>query len=337
MDLTRNKTMLEEGETSDNNLDPISDSQSPHSCACCNFRKLYPRLSHNKCSLHRDCTGIDKWEPYNCTSCKHELFLLTNKSSIDKRRSKLHFDRMLTETQLELNKFNKYWEFHKQARAFFTEFSPFPMWEQNTKREQLIMDIPLSQQSLSSQEDDLVSERSDKEIQSNSQSSDNSFDHRTKEQYNNYNCSRSQCSNTMASAQCNDPIHNDNLDFGDFLPRVTRKRNSLGIFTTQNLQEIDYTVHIEHTPITRYRPDPITGEPYFIFDSRIHLRVGETRINLVLPNISNNHLMIKSLDIKFTSDNATFLITELTGRKSHSRISEFWLKKLRSNPPINLG
>merc|ERR1712008_171050 len=125
-------------------------------------------------------------------------------------------------------------------------------------------DIPLSHQSLSSQEDNLVSERSDREIQSNSQSSDNSFDHRTKEQYNNYKCSRSQCSNTMASAQCNDPIHNDNLDFDEFLPRVTRKRNSLGFFTTQNLQEIDYTVHIEHTvhtvhiehtPITRYRPD----------------------------------------------------------------------------------
>ena len=141
----------------------------------------------------------------------------------------------------------------------------------------------------------------------------------------------------MASAQCNDPIHNARLDFEAFLPRGPRNKNSLGVLNTSILQEIDYTEHIEHTPITRYRPDPITGEPYFIFDSRIHLRVGETRINLVLPKISNNRLMIKSLEVKFTSDNASFLIRELPGRKSHSRISEFWLERLRSNPPINLG
>ena len=168
MDLTKNTVMIEEGDTSDNNLDPIRDLQSPDSCACCNYRERYPRLSHTKCSLHRDCTGPDKWTPYNCTACKQELALMTKKSSINKRRSKLHFDRMLTETQLELNKSNKYWEFHKQARDFFTEFSPFPMWEQNTKVEQLIMDIPLSHQSLSSQEDDLVSERSDRATQSDS-------------------------------------------------------------------------------------------------------------------------------------------------------------------------
>ena len=183
---------------------------------------------------------------------------MTKKSSIDKRRSKLHFDRMLTETQLELNKSNKYWEFHKQAREFFTEFSPFPMWEQNMKGEQIIMDIPQSHQSLSSQEDDLVSERSDRATQSDSQISNNSFDHRPTIQHNNYNCSRSHCSNTMASAQCNDPIHNARLDFETFLPRGPRNKNSLGVLNTSILQEIDYNEHIEHTPITRYRPDPIT-------------------------------------------------------------------------------
>ena len=99
------------------------------------------------------------------------------------------------------------------------------------------------------------------------------------------------------------------------------------------LQEIDYTEHVEYTTITRYRPDPITGEPYFIFDSRIHLRIGAKRINLVLPNTSNNYLLIKSLEVTFTSDNASFLIKDISGRKNHQRISEFWRERLRSSPP----
>ena len=140
----------------------------------------------------------------------------------------------------------------------------------------------------------------------------------------------------MASAQCNDPIHNTGSDFSSFLPRGPRNKKLLGARNISILPEIDYTKNVEYTPITRYRSDPITGEPYFIFDSRIHLRVGATRVNLVLPNISNNHLMIKSLEVTFTSDNASFQIRELPGHKNHHRIAKFWLETLRSNPPINL-
>ena len=335
MDLTRQIDIIEESNPSENSLKSIRDSQSPESCVCCKYRERYPRLSHIKCSLHRDCTGPDKWTPNKCTACKQELRLMSNKSSINKRRSKLHFDRMLTETQLELNKSDRHWEFHKQAREFFNKFSPFPMWQQNMD-DKSITDIPQTLQSQSSPRDDRESERA---TQSDSQSSNNSFDYSYVEpiiQNDNYNCSTTHCSNTMASAQCNDPIHNVGLNFSTFFTRGPRNKKPLRHLNTSILPEIDYTKNVEYTPITRYRSDPITGEPYFIFDSRIHLRVGATRINLVLPNISNDHLMIKSLEVTFTSDNASFQIRELPGRKNHHRITEFWLETLRSNPPINL-
>ena len=193
MDLTKHIDIVDEENPSEDSLEPIRDLQSPESCICCKYRETYPRLSHTKCSLHRDCTGPDKWTPNKCTACKQELTLMSKKSSINKRRSKLHFDRMLTETQLELNKSDRHWEFHKQAREFFNEFSPFPMWQENMDGTCPIIDIPQIHQSQGSSEDDRESERG---TQSDSQRTNNSFDYSYAEpttQYNNNNCSRAHC------------------------------------------------------------------------------------------------------------------------------------------------
>ena len=102
------------------------------------------------------------------------------------------------------------------------------MWQQNMDGEHPITDIPQTHQSQSSPGDDRESERA---TQSDSQSSNNSFDYSYVEptiQNNNYNCSRTHCSNTMASAQCNDPIHNARLDFSSIFTRGPRNKKSLG-------------------------------------------------------------------------------------------------------------
>jgi len=89
-------------------------------CRRCVWRASNPRLGHTLCSHHRACCQDDYWNPMDCEPCKTQLDRLKTMDPQELALTKAHFQRMLSETQAQLEDFNKRpWEYKLPAKIYF--------------------------------------------------------------------------------------------------------------------------------------------------------------------------------------------------------------------------
>ena len=55
-------------------------------CGGCEFRhtRADTALGHTQCSIHRPCTGLKYWEPFNFTACMEQEKVLKNMNGPDR-------------------------------------------------------------------------------------------------------------------------------------------------------------------------------------------------------------------------------------------------------------
>ena len=92
-------------------------------CPDCSACELDLPWGHTLCAYHRDCTGRDRWEPDNCTTCRRQRAELGKISNNDRLQLFQEMYEMLENTKIHKHHTVKVdWEYEDILREFLHMF-----------------------------------------------------------------------------------------------------------------------------------------------------------------------------------------------------------------------
>ena len=123
---------LQLSDTEHINIPASTGKGRKQTCKSCVWRESKPRLGHTLCSHHRACCQKEFWNPMDCVPCKNQLDRMKEMDPQELALTKAHFQKMLSETQAQLEEFNQRpWDYNLPAKIYFGGVGGFTQAPEN--------------------------------------------------------------------------------------------------------------------------------------------------------------------------------------------------------------
>ena len=93
-------------------------SEKVKKCSSCNNYASQPIWGHVNCSLHRLCSGIDRFEPNNCSDCGKQCELFNTLAPEERSPFLKELKELCIKTRLHKLRKNIYWQYANEVSAF---------------------------------------------------------------------------------------------------------------------------------------------------------------------------------------------------------------------------
>ena len=286
------------------------DSAEEEHCGTCRFTE-YKCLSHGhtKCAFHRPYTGAKYWEPDNCPKCLETIAKIKKESdpaySIQLSQVRTFLD--LTKHKIELKDPHKLWEYKPIFEYIFIRagVSEPTQGSSNSgvagyKMADDAGDVTITQPDRTPPGEDTDSEFKPSPPQSSV----------------NPKCSSSICVKENDEAQCQDPVHGEEMDIESHetldadsdsssqAPIIKKRKPNDKAENLSLLPSIQrtpkakrYEKDKKHTPMSPYdmpqqvsHTDESSKETWIQFNPRLHERIGWNVIKIKSKDASTGHL-----------------------------------------------